>query len=284
MAKKRTKAKTKDRNKVNFSNPKTQMVISYLQIGENRITREEILQLAGKDIFYQLKKSGYIKEQDKGHFQGTKKLHTHVSKTEGKHFASSGSRDHALSVRKTLSLLPQGVLEKKHFASSFDVEKRFNKRVLNSPYYKEQLNQMQDTLKRELATLEATHSRFQNNSTNEGERYSEWISYQKHRANIFSELSYLQEDPYLIPDYQITLNEGEMSAYIQNLMDYRDFLTEGTKEHQIYTESIEKLQGLSFQGEITLSVEVVTDAYGNRELIKHRNFERFSNSPQIFLM
>lgn len=282
MAKKRTKAK--DRNKVNFLNPKVQTVISYLQIGENRITREELLQLAGKDILYQLKNSGYISEQGKGHFQGTKKLHTYISKTEGKHFASSGSRDHALSVRKSLSLLPQGVLEKRHFSSSYDVEKRFHKRVLNSPTYKEQLYQMKDTLKWELATLEAKHHKYQSSTTNEADRYSEWVAYQKQRAGIFTELSYLEKDPYLIPDYQITLNREEMNQYIQNLIDYRDFLTEGTKEHQIYTESIEKLQGLSFQGEITLSVEIITDSYQNRELTKHRNFERFSNTPQIFLM
>lgn len=282
MAKKRTK--TKHRNKVNFSNPKTQMVISYLQLGENRITREEILKLAGKDILYQLKNSGYIREQDKGHFQGTKKLHTLISKTDGKHFASSGSRDHASGVRKTLSLLPTGVLEKKHFASSYDVEKMFNKKVLTSPAYKETLHHMKDSLKRELATLEARHHTYQKNTIGEADRYSEWVFYQKQRAGIFSELSYLEEDPYLIPDYQIRLSRDEMSLYIQNLTDYRDLLTEGTKEHQIYTESIDRLKSLSVEGEITLSVEVITDSYGNRELSKHRNFERFSNTPQIFLM
>ena len=44
------------RNRVNFQNKKVQSVISYLQIAENRISKEEILHIANKDRFYQRNK------------------------------------------------------------------------------------------------------------------------------------------------------------------------------------------------------------------------------------
>ena len=56
MAKKKQKSqKTTDRSKVNFQNPKTKLVIASLQLGENSITKGEILEMANKDIYYKLK-------------------------------------------------------------------------------------------------------------------------------------------------------------------------------------------------------------------------------------
>ena len=84
-----------NRNRVNFSNPKVQNVLAFMELGENRISRQELLDIGTKDILYALKNSGYIKETQKGLFIGTPKLHKHVLHTDGKHFASSCSEEHA---------------------------------------------------------------------------------------------------------------------------------------------------------------------------------------------
>ena len=117
------KKKSGERYKVNFSNQRTKTAIAYMQLGESRITREELYRLCGKDIFYALKNSGYIKERERGTFIPTQKLKNHVLKQEGKHFSSSASSEHSSSLRSSLDLVPRQALVENRFQSAFDIEK-----------------------------------------------------------------------------------------------------------------------------------------------------------------
>ena len=279
MAKKKIKNKTM----VHWNNPKTQAVISYLQLGENRITKAEIMSLANKDIYYQLRNSGYIKETEKGHFTGTQKLHTHIAKQDGTHFASSGSREHAQKLRDTLSLLPQSVLERRAFKSSYDIEKHFNRTTLKSQEYKETLQMMKQNTKSCLATLEVTYDKALQRCNSDYDRYNLKLSYLKERELYQSQLSYLSDKPYLIPDYQVSLTEAERAEYIANLEAYRDSLDESSKAYDIYTESIDKINALP-EGAVALCCETITNFYGTREIFLHKQFELFSGIPQIFLI
>lgn len=283
MAKRKTK--TKSRNKVNFSNPKVQKIVSYLQLGENRISKSELLSLGNKDIFYQLKNSGYIQQSSKGEFKGTSKLHTYVKKTDGRHFSSSASSSHSKAVRDSLSLLPSSVLERKSYSSSADVERHFEKKVNPTQQYKEELYRMKQELKEELRQIEDAYAQTRTESQSDYDRYCSKMEYLHDRDYVTSRMEWL-EDTYLIPDYQISLTQDELSQYIDNLSDYRDNLDTDSKAHSLYTESIEKLQVLSSaaEGEITISIEVITDSYGQRELQLHQNFEQLSHTPQIYLM
>ena len=277
------KKKKKDRNKVNWNNPKTQTVVSYIQLGENRISKAEIMSLANKDIFYQLMNTGYIKETSKGLFIGTDKLHNHVKKQDGTHFSSSASQEHSQKLRDSLSLLPQSVLERKSFKTSYDIERQFNRTVLKSQEYKETLNMMKQNTRSCLATLESSFEKSLQRCNSDYERYNLKLSYLKEKEMYQSQLCYLSDKSYLIPDYQVSLTEAERAEYIQNLEAYRDTLSEHSKAYDIYTESIEKLKSLP-AGAITLSCEVITNCYGNREMFLHEQFELFSGTPQIFLM
>ena len=118
------KKKSGERYKVNFSNPRTKTAIAYMQLGESRITREELYQVCGKDIFYALKHSCYIKERERGTFIPTLKLKNYVLKQEGKHFSSSASSEHSSSLRSSLDLVPRQALIENRFQSAFDIEKR----------------------------------------------------------------------------------------------------------------------------------------------------------------
>lgn len=277
------KKQKKDRNKVNWNNPKVQAVVSFIQLGENRITRAEIIGLANKDIFYQLKNTGYIKETSKGLFIGTDKLHNHVKKQDGTHFSSSASQEHSQKLRDSLSLLPQSVLERKSFKTSYDIERQFNRTVLKSQEYKETLNMMKQNTRSCLATLESSFEKALQRCNSDYERYNLKLSYLKEKEMYQSQLGYLSDKPYLIPDYQVSLTESERTEYKQNLEAYRDTLSEHSKAYDIYTESIHKLKNLP-AGAITLSCEVITNCYGNREMFLHEQFELFSGTPQIFLI
>ena len=277
------KKKNKDRNKVNWNNPKVQAVVSFIQLGENRITKAEIMSLANKDIYYQLKNSGYIKETEKGHFTGTQKLHTHITKQDGTHFSSSGSKEHAKRLRDTLSLLPPYILERKAFKSSYDIEKHFNRTTLKSQEYKETLQMMKQNTRSCLATLESSYDKAFQRCNSDYDRYNLKLSYLKEREMYQSQLDYLSDKPYLIPDYQVSLTERERAEYIKNLEAYRDSFDENSKAYNIYTESIDKINALP-EGAVTLCCEIITNCYGNREIFLHEQFELFSGTPLIFLM
>lgn len=117
------KKKQNERYKVNFNNERTKAALAYMQLGESRITREELYSLCGKDIFYSLKHNGYIRERERGTFIPTQKLKNHVTRMTGKHFSSSGSSEHSALLRNSLSLVPKSALIENRFLSSCDIER-----------------------------------------------------------------------------------------------------------------------------------------------------------------
>lgn len=277
------KKKCKTRNKVSWSNPKVSTVVSYLQLGENRITKAELMSLGTKDIFYQLRNSGYIRESSNGTFAGTEKLHRHIKKMDGSHFSSSGSAFHSQKLRDSLSLLPSSVLERKAFKTSFDIEATFNKKTLKSQDYRETLQTMRHELHSGLHSLTASLKTGLSNCTDDVEEYQLKLGYLRQKEELESRLSYLEDKPYLVPDYCVTLSMSERLQYIENLEGYRATLNESSKAYSLCTESIDKLKGMP-EGTVTVNVEIATSTYGNRQLYLHRCFERLSGVPQIIIM
>ena len=279
------KSKNKSRDKVNFSNPKVTKIVSYLQLGENRISKQEILSIGNKDIFYQLKNSGYIQQSSKAEFKATSKLHSYVKRADGTHFSSSSSNSHARAVRDSLSLLPSSVLARRSYRSSTDTERYFEKNIKPTQHYKEELYRMKQELKEELRQIEDAYTQSRTEQLSDYERYCSKMDYIHDKESIISRQEWLEDKTYLIPDYQVTLTQDELSQYIDTMSDYRDCLDSNSKAYSIYSESIEKLQELStHEGEVTISIEVITDTYGQKQLELHSNFERLSQIPQIYLM
>lgn len=275
--------KKKSRDKVNWGNPKVKTLISYIQLGENRVSKNEILSIATKDIFYQLKNSGFLEENGKDNYVGTSKLHRHIKNKDGTHFSSSGSSEHAKQVRDTLGLLPSSVLQRKAFMSSYDIEAAFNKNVLKGQGYKETLKSQMDKLERCLLTLESSYSIGLERCKSDYERSNLTLSYLKEKEQYESQLSYLHDKPYLIPDYQVTLSQEEREEYVSNLESYCDTLNEHSKAFALCAVAIDKINSLP-PGGITLDIEVATNTYGNREIFLHENYECFSGTPQIIIM
>lgn len=259
------------RNRVNFQNKKVQSVISYLQIAENRISKEEILQIANKDIFYQLKNSGFIKETSKGNFQGTAKLHKEVKLSSGKQFSASASLEHSSAIRNSLKYIPPSVLDRKAFNTSHDIEKQFN-RFKQSQKYKDTYTQLWQKKTKTLETLKQ----------NEGTIPK--IDYINATESITSTIEQFEQGkPYLIPDYEITLTREELITYINNLEEAQSSYDDSTHQYQYLSDALDKLKSLDVTSEVTISIEIITDSYANREIEMHRTYEQLTNSPQIML-
>lgn len=278
------KHKNPNRYKVNFNNEKTDKIISYLQLAENRISRNELLSLGNKDIMYSLIHSGYIKQTDKSVYQGTSKLHNYILKRDNKHFSSSGSSAHSTQVRKTLGFLPESIFLKRSFNSSFDIEKSFNKKILPSQEYKERLTTLKSNYQCQLQQIESNHLRAIYASETDFDRYSSKIDYLNQKEACMSQLSLLNTKGYLTPDYEVTFSKEELQTYIDNLIEYRDSLDASSKTYSIYSESINTLQSIPVTQEITVCIEVITSSYQDRELTLHRNYQALTNCNQIFLM
>lgn len=282
------KKKSRKRNQVNWSNPKVKNVVSFLALAENRMEKKDIFAIGNKDIFYQLKNSGYIKETAKDVFIGTNKLLKREKASDGRLFSSSSSMEHSEAVKKTLYLLPKQVIEQKHFHTAKEIEKQFNQKQKNTALYQHELSVMQHDCKRKLSNLQRAHKDFFEVNHSAVECFYETVSYNKQSEELFQQLRILEDKPYLTPDYQITLTKSELNEYLETLHQYTDTLEPYSKERAVYSDAVNKLtEHFSQLGEtecLTLNVEIITNSYGNRELIMHQNFEHFSNTPQIFLM
>lgn len=128
------KKKQGERYKVNFNNAKTKAAVAYMQLGESRITRQELYSICGKDIFYSLKHSGYIRERERGTFIPTKKLKDQVLRMNGKHFSTSASEEHSASLRSSLDLVPKAALTEDRFQSAYDIERRSSLSKSEAPH------------------------------------------------------------------------------------------------------------------------------------------------------
>lgn len=286
MAKKKQKSqKTTDRNRVNFQNPKTKLVIASLQLSENNLTKGEILEMANKDIYYKLKNSGFIKEEY-GRVKATPKLQDYVKKLDGSHFSYSSSREHSKAIRHTLEFLPKEILTARAFTTGYDVEKQY-KKYAKTPAHRERMDEIRHYYKERLSVLNTTHQSFLKGNTDDCERYAHNIRYQREKESIMASLNRWEKDVCLTPDYQVTFcSREDLDSYITNLERYRDGLSENTRAYCLYTESIDTLRGLEFENTVTISIEIVTSRYSNREMELHRNYSLVTNNqaPQIFLM
>lgn len=151
------KKKSSERYKVNFNNERIKAAVAYMQLGESRITREELYSICGKDIFYSIKHNGYIKERERGTFIPTQKLKNHISRMDGKHFSSSGSSEHSTLLRSSLDLVPRQALIENRFQSGYDIEKRCSISKSDTPYLTPdyQITLTRDELAEYIGNLEA---------------------------------------------------------------------------------------------------------------------------------
>lgn len=276
--------KVSKRSKVNFNNAKVQTIISYIQLGENRITKEEIMKLGTKDIFYQFKNSGFIKETSKGNFQGTSKLHKEIQKQYGKHFSTSSSLEHSQAIRNTLAYIPKEVISRKSFNSSFDVEKNFN-HYKQGTIYKEKYNELYQEKRNQLLEVKQDYySKMELLSKNEKNICK--LKFITQRDALESQIKQFEEGkPYLVSDYEITLTQNELTHYILNLENAKMLYDDSSKQAKYLDIAIQKLNTLSVADNdmVTISIEVVTNNYNQRELEMHRTYERLSSTPQILL-
>ncbi len=282
MAKAKQKSKTEARQ-INFNNPKTMNTIRYLQLSENRLSRQDLLAIGNKDIFYQLKNGGYIKEAG-GIFQGTSKLHNYMKKQDGSTFSKSNSPEHSAKILNSAKLLPKQIISEGRFQTGTDLQQQYQK-TKNQKEYQEALRQEREALKGRMNELSSLHREFQRSEEAKAEKLQEAFNYRSAKDTLERSMNLLKENQFSPPDYAVELTKSEGEAYLNNLMSYRDSLEGYSKDYSLYTKAIEKLSCLIAQsdGSFTVGIELVTNSYGSLDMEKHFLYEQLTHQTVLYL-
>ena len=284
MAKKFKRSNKTQARQINFNNPKTMNCIRYMQLSENRLSRQDLLSLGNKDIFYQLKNGGYIKESTGGIFQGTSKLHNYMKKQDGSTFSKSNSPEHSAKILNSAKLLPKQVISEGRFQTGTDLQYEYQK-IKHQKEYQEALRQEREALKGRMNELCSLHREFQRSEEVRAEKLQEAFNYRSAKEALERSMALLKENQFSPPDYAIELSKAEGEAYLDNLTRYRDSLEEHSKDYSLYSEAVEKLSCLITQseGSFTVGIEIVTNSYGSLDMEKHYLYEQFTQQTVLYL-
>jgi hypothetical protein len=283
VAKAKRKNKTEARQ-INFNNPKTMNTIRYLQLSENRLSRQDLLTIGNKDILYQLKNGGYIKESAGGIFQGTSKLHTHMKKLDGSSFSKSNSPEHSAKILNSAKLLPKQVISEGRFQTGTDLQQQYQK-MKHHKEYQEALKQEREALQGRINGLSSLHREFQRSEENRAEKLQEAFNYRSAKEALERSMTLLKENQFSPPDYAVELTKSEGEDYLDSLSRYRDSLEEHSRDYSLYTEAVEKLSCIISQseGSFTVGIEIITNSYGSLDMEKHSLYEQLTHQTVLYL-
>lgn len=258
-----------------------------MELSENRLSRTDILDIANKDILYQLKNEGYIKETDKNCYKATKKLTSKMEKDYSESFGRSSSKEHSRRVYESTKLLPKHIVAERNFKTGQELEKAF-KRYQKSVSYKEAYQERLITVTRARDNLKEYHTQIQHSNLPNTVKLQENIDYKSRNDELTRSIGILKGNACNVPDYSFNCSYEDSIVYRNQLKNYQSTLEENTKEYHIYQEAIEKITTTLISYEptqmITWSIEIVTNSYSSVDIERHQNYEYFTGQPVIYLM
>ena len=259
-------------------------VVRYMQLSENRLSRQDLLTIGNKDILYQLKNGGYIKESAGGIFQGTSKLHNYMKKQDGSSFSKSNSPEHSAKIRNSAKLLPKQVISKGRFLTGTDLQQQYQK-IKRQKEYQEALRQERESLKGRINELASLHKEFQRSEETRAEKLQEAFNYRSAKEALERSMTLLKENQFSPPDYAVELTKQEGESYLDSLTRYRDSIEEYSRDYSLYTEAMEKLSYLITQsdGSFTVGIELITNSYGSLDMEKHYLYEQLTHQTVLYL-
>lgn len=279
-------SKTSDRYKVNFSNPKTMQVIHYLQLAENRLSREEMMSIGNRDILYKLKNSGYIKETSKGSFQGTKKLRTEMAKRTGCQFGKGSSSQHAQKLLSVAKCIPKEIISGRDFKTGTELEKQFNQ-YKTTEEYKERTEQARQEQISRIESLNQYHANVQSSpSISEREKLQENINYLQSYSVLERNLSIIEEERYSVPDFSFTCSREQSLEFLNNLNKTQSNTGSGTYsliDHNGASANMKQTIEETATDTITWTIEIVTSNYGTEDLERHYLYDRVTSTHTIYI-
>ena len=281
------KKKSKGNKNLNLRNPRQIEVIRSFSLCEGRMTKEDILSVGTKDIFYQMKNNGFIKETVKGSgvYKATGKLQNLSAKHLGSDFGIGCSNKHSQVILKSKDLIPKSIIEDCRFNTGNEIKKQMQQ-FKESEEYRQRLETLkhQNIQQKEVAYMQ----------------YQDVMSVGIKAQILQSELAYKNlmdalnrrgeildsDNPLYLPDYSITATREELQEMLYSIQEClnRDDMSE--RETAYMQENTEKLQELISTVETVAIVyfEAVTNHYGQMEMEKHLIFEQMTGNTVLYVM
>lgn len=279
-------AKHNDRYNVNFHNPKTRQIINYLQLAENRMSRQEFLSIGNNDILYKLKHSGYIKETSKGSFQGTKKLRDKVARETGHQFGKGSSCQHSQKLLKVAECIPHEVIIHRDFKTGTEIEKQFYQ-FKQSNEYKERTEYVRQEYSKRIDSLKEHHASIQASAVSQRDKLQENINYQHTLSVLKRELNIIEEERYSAPDFSFTCYKAQSLEFLSNLnKEMNSVSCRGhiMKYQMSATNTIMKqIMEESLTDTITWTIEIITEHYGTEDLKRHYQYDKITDTKTIYI-
>lgn len=264
----------------NFSNPKTMAVIKHLQLAENRLSRNDIYQLANKDILYQLKNNGYVKETAGNIFSATPKLQTYMKRLDNSSFGYSSSTQHSKNIANSIHLLPKQILYENRFKTGKELEVE-HQTYRKTNAYQEAVKTILTNYTNQQKQTFLLHKEKQQGDYSQLEKFKDMFSYRYHIDKWNTLTTAMKEQTDRVPDYEISLTREEAKQYQSALYAYGE--EHHKKEYLIASEKVETILQQSNELVITLCIEIITNNYGRIELEQHYNYELTTGKPVIIL-
>ena len=109
----------KKNTSLNLRNPKQLDLIYTFAISEGRLSKDSIMDIGNKELFYRMKNNGFIKETQKGSnvFKATSKLQALTEKTTGISYGNGCSSKHSGKIGKAITYLPKDIITEGRFES-----------------------------------------------------------------------------------------------------------------------------------------------------------------------
>lgn len=274
---------------LNLRNPKQLDLIYTFAISEGRLSKDRIMELGNKELFYRMKNNGFIKETQKGSniFKATSKLQTLTEKTTGISYGNGCSSKHSDKIGNALAYLPKEIISEGRFESGHMLKQEMSKlKAMPNPTYEKAIMQLQKDVIQQERQTQSNFEAYISSNRSQVERYQALIDYKAdmQMCRMKKEVAF-SDTPLFIPDFKIDASREETTQILQAMTDQQTQVSEGSKEYCFLEQNIEKLQQMLQVEQPCYNVyfEIVTDSYGRQELERHHNYETVMQRDVLYI-
>ena len=182
-------------------------------------------------------------------------------------------------------IVPNSVLTDFHFRPAADIERDYARDISHGETrYEENLERIREDFQREMDEKRAYYEQKIADEENLQRQALLKLDFEREKeSNLVMEHALELERPMLFPDYEIALTRSELDMLIDSLRAESRSIEE-EREQERYMQAIDKLESIGdYEGRISIAVEIVTNSYGNAELVRHELYEEITGTTQIMI-
>jgi len=271
MAKRTRKQSAK--NKIKFGNKKAVDVARNFLFRDGRMTKEDIIGISNKTMFYKLKAGGYIeqvKNAEVGIFKTTGRFREQYKREvdASAKWKGSGSTGHANGFRILAGMVGEKAIAEGRFESSESCKDRVDS-VKKTAEFRNKAEQMVQTKEKQLEEALAS------------------AKDPKTIALLEKQLSKLTEHNYKgfsAPDARVFLERQEAEQMVEKMREYSKECHHSVRDQwEQASQKLEQIIRVTTTKQIAVSIEVYTGNYKGMDKYSHEAYEEVTEEMTIYV-